>query len=308
MAIVQPQLGTGAGAVCESHLVVYLLLNAGIDLVETHVAVHHQQEVILPGEQRPVPTGAGQELHCLRIVDVQKHVLLVQTPLQRPDELAQVHILSAFQLGQHPVQDDAHEILAVRPPIALMPLGDGPCALRCLPGGLHELQHVPAGHCLVEALQVQRLQRTDQPLQRRQVGGDHAIHRYPLIECVETGHDLGGCGEIGRPVGIPKHQDIGLHVLEQRGGGRGMRLASVEYRVAVPEAQFRDTALVETQQPHAADEAPRGSQFVVVLGHDQIGPWLLGAQQAGGQPGGLHRQTQQWQIAIQSFHQGPHLG
>ncbi len=319
MAIAQCQLSMGATArvalaLCQHHLIGNLLLDARVDLVEPHVGVYHHEEVAIAGTQRPGPTRGSQQFRRLGIIHVNQDVLLVQAAHDDREQPAQFHILPALQLALHGLQQETHEVLAVLEPlppflaIVLSLSSQLRRVLRCSPGRRHELQHVLPRHGLVEPLQAQRLQRLHQPLHRRQIGGDHTVYHHLLVQRIEAGHHLGSSGEIGRPVGIPQHQDLSLHVLQQRRWRRRMRLAEVIHGVAVLKAQFHDAALVQAQQTHATDEAAGGTQFVIVLSDDEVGARLIGAQQVRRQASRLHRQAQQRQVAIQPLHQLPHTG
>ncbi len=169
------------------------------------------------------------------------------------------------------------DVLAVSQPIAPgCPLGIDPWRFQWLgPEGSRHLVHVGAGHRNVIALQPNGPQRAEQLGSQRCVHRHHQVHLTPHVHGIERSHHLRGLAKIGRPVGIAKQQDAGIHPARQ-GLGRWRVLGLMGlHRIAIHERGRDESAVLQFQLGHAAHKAASSPHLVIVLENQKHGSWRL---------------------------------
>ena len=134
-----------------------------------------------------------------------------------------------------------------------------------LPGLLHPLERVVAGHRLGNARNAQRADRGHEQADRLQIERNRAVGGYALVLRIERAGHVGRCREIGRPVAVAEDPQVGGHVLAERRRGVRVRLFPVVERIAVLEHQVGQLAAVDGDVAAAADEAAGCAQLVAVL-------------------------------------------
>ncbi len=268
-------------------------LDQEIDLVVADVGVDGHEEVARRRDgQAAVPACSRQRLGRGGVTDVHRQVALLGRRGHVARQLDRIDAAEvALDLGLDSQGETAEERLAVEHPLAdFLPLLDV-ARLAQRPQeivGVDRLVGVGDGH---------RASSFDQQAQELLVDSDRPVERR-LVEAigVEVHRLAGRGGEVGPEVGVAEDEDLQPHEVVERLGREVVGLgADVVHVAGVAETEAGDAAVLHRHDARAGQEAAGGAQLVLVLGHDEVAPRPVRAQQRrqmGGQPQAVLTQRQ----------------
>ncbi len=267
----------GRGLRPQVNLVGQRALNKEIDLVVADVGIDGHQEVTRRrGRQAAVPIRGRQRRRRVGVAQVDRHMAVVSRGGHIARQLRQVDAAELrLDLAPDGRGEAAEERLAIEHPLAhLLPFLDVARPAQHLQQvvGVDDLLRVGDGH---------GADGLDQQAQELLVDGDRSVERLRVQAIGVEVHRLARRGgEVGPEVGVAEDEDLQPHEVVERLGREVIGFGGDIIHVAgVAEAKIGDAAIFDCHHACAGEEAARGAQLVLVLGHDEIAPRPVRAQQ-----------------------------